>query len=232
MHSWRLVGVGLVAAVALAMAVPASAVLAVDAALRIEPAAVAVAQGATFSVNVVQDAPVVTSGAQASLDFDPRIVHIVSVSPGAAYASAAIFLPADMAADIENANATGRLLQVAAAHTPPGAVPPGAASFLVIQFRVVGCGQTDLTLPAGGAFNAQMISGESATYGQEVPVVTSQGRVTTCVHQDAVTPDASDFAGGGPAHAGIPLGLVGAAGAIALVLVSRLVRGVRRREHR
>lgn len=231
MQSWRLVGVGLVAAVALAMAVPASAALAVDAALRIEPAAVAVAQGATFSVRVVQDAPVATSGAQASLAFDPGIVHIVSVLPGSAYASAAIFLPVDMAADIENANTTGRLLQVASAHTPPGAVPPGAASFLVVQFRVVGCGQTDLTLPAGGAFNAQMISGEAANYGREVPVVTRRGHVTTCVHQDAVTPDASDLAGGASTDVGIPLGLVGA-GAIALVLLSGLVRGVRRREHR
>jgi hypothetical protein len=199
-----------------------SPVAAASASLRIEPATVAVAKGGSFSVNVVQDAPVATSGAQASIVFDPTILQVVSVSPGAAYRTAPILLPKDIAADIRNANATGRLAQIAAAQTPPDAVRPGSANFLVVWFQAVGCGQTDILLPAGGPFNAQIISGQSEGYGNEVPVATANAHVTTCVGPDAVTTDSSDPGMGGTAGSAFPVGLIGAAGVIAVALLGGL----------
>jgi hypothetical protein len=214
---------GLSLPIAIALATLLSGpVAAADATLRIEPAAVAVVKDGTFTVKVVQEAPLATSGAQVSLDFDPTIVQVVSVSRASAYANAPIFLPQDLDAGIQRANATGHLAQIAAALTPPDAVPAGEASFLVVKFRAVGCGGTDLTLPSGGPFDAQMISGESGVYGDEVPVGTGNGHVTTCVAPGAATPGAPDEALADTADGAIPAGLIGAAVAAAFTAIGVL----------
>ena len=228
MHSWGLVGVGLVAAFTLTTAVPTSRVAAADASLRIEPATVGVVSGGSFSVDVVQDAPLAISGAQASIDFDPRILQVVSVTPGSAYAKAPVLLPQDMDADIRTANATGHLAQVAAALTPPNAVRPGAATFLVVRFRAVACGQSDIRLPKEGPFNAQMISGQPDEYGRDVPVATASGHVTSCVGSDAVTANAASPAIGGTTPAGLPVEIIGAAVLLAAGLLGGLAWRSRR----
>jgi len=212
--------VGLTITLATALAV--GPVAAAGASLRIEPATVAVASGATFAVTIVQESAMATSGAQASIRFDPAIVQIVTVEPGTAYASAPIFLPVDIAGDIRTANATGYLAQVAAAHTPPAAVPPGSASFMVVRFRVVDCGSTELALPAGGPFDAQMISGGADAYGHELAVATAGGRVTTCVGPAAVSVDARSPAPG-PTGGPNPLRFVGLAGLVGIGLLGALV---------
>ena len=181
---------GVVAAVSAVSVLTLPVAAAAEASLRIEPAAVAVARGQSFWLKIVQDASQATSGAQASIGFDPTIIQVESVKPGPAYASAPILLPDDLAAGVVRANDTGRLAQIAAAWTPPDAVPAGPATFLLIQFRVTGCGETDIVLPYGGPFDAQLISGESAGYGSEVPVVTADGHVTTCASPDRVTSSA------------------------------------------
>lgn len=232
MRSWRHVGLGLVAAIGLATSVATPTGAAAEATLRIEPATVGVAHGGSFTVKVVQEAPIPSSGAQASIDFDPTIVRVESVALGAAYRSAPIVLPEDIEATVRAANATGRLTQIAAAYTPPDAVPPGAVTFLVVRFRAVGCGDTDLVLPARGPFDAQMISGQSDLYGVEIAVATKGSHVTTCVVPDAVTPDASSLDIDGDAAAGPPIGLVGGAGAIAIALFGwRAWRSRRRERH-
>lgn len=230
MQTGRSLVLGSVMAIALATAIVSAPVAAADASLKIDPANVAVSNGQIFAVQVVQDAPEATSGAQVSIDFDPAILQVVSVSPGSAYATAPVFLPGDIDADIAKANLTGHLAQIAAAFTPPDAVPAGTASFLVVRFRVVGCGQTDLRLPAEGPLNAQMISGQSDAYGHEVPLVTSNGHVTTCVGADAVTADASDPAADGTARGSTPVLLIGASGLIAVGLIGGLAWRSRRRE--
>jgi hypothetical protein len=104
------------------------------------------------------------------------------------------------------------------------------ASFLVVRFRVVGCGQTDITLPAGGPFNAQMISGQPDAYGHEVPATTTSGHVTTCVGPDAVSTEPSKPGTSGTASSGTPVGLFGAVGVIVVGLLGRLAWRIRRRE--
>jgi len=229
-RSWCHVGVGLVVALAMATTVATPTVASAEPVLRIEPATVGVAHGASFTVKVVQDAPLPISGAQASIDFDPAIVQVESVALGTPYASAPIVLPEDIEAAVLAANTTGRLAQIAAAHTPPDAVPAGAATFLVVRFRAVGCGETDLTLPARGPFDAQMISGASDVYGDEVPVSTAGAQVTTCVGPDAITADPSDLDIDGAAMTGLPVALVGAGGVIAAGLLGGLALRARRRE--
>ena len=219
---------GPVMAIALAMTAVSGTTAASDATLRISPATVAVTKDQTFAVQVVQDSPVATSGAQASVDFDPRILQVVSVAPGSAYASAPIFLPQDLAAVIATANQTGHLAQIAAVFTPPGAVATGTASFLVIRFQAVGCGETDLRLPTAGPLNAQMISGQSDAYGKPVSVVTTAGHVTTCVAPGAAT--ASDMSPADFASGGLPVGLIAAVALIAIGSLGALLWRSRRRE--
>jgi len=233
-RSCRSAGIGLVAALALATILIAP-VSAAEATLRIDPPSIAVGPGSLFSVRVVQEPPVATSGAQVSLTFDPKILQVVAVTRGDAYASSPIFVPQDLDADIRAANASGHLAQVAAAFTPPDAVPAGAATFLLIRFRAVACGQTDLSLPTGGPFNAQMISGEGHGYGAPIVVVTAGGHVTTCAAPGAVTANVVDpvvndpgaaSAGGGPLPS---LPLLGAAALFGVGLLVTLARQVRRR---
>src|SRR5262245_21133460 len=204
---------GGLAAALVAVLLGASPAAAADATLRIDPSNVAVGRDQTFEIQVVQQAPVETSGAQISLTFDPAIVQIISIARGPGYARAPILVPDAMDAAIQAANASGRLAQVAAAFTPPDAIPVGESGFLVITLKVVGCGETDLGLPVGGPFNAQMISGRSADYGDQVPVAAAGGHVTTCVDPGAVSVAAiasNHGADVGPtlASAGVVLGLI------------------------
>lgn len=211
-----------VVAISVAAGIAAAPATAASATLTIDPLSVAAGQGQTFAVQVVQEAPVAASGAQASIDFDPRILAVVSVERGAGYASAPIFEPADLGADIRRANQTGHLAQVAAAFTPPDSVPAGKVSFLIVRFHVVGCGQTVIGLPTAGPFNAEMISGRSVDYGAAVHLATIGGQVTTCVQPSAVT--AADIQrlprdSGGSVLGGLPTFIAGLA---ALVVAGAL----------
>ena len=207
---------GLVPAVALAIAATGAPVVAAGASLQVSPATIAVPSGATFVVTIVQDAPGATSGAEVTVRFDPNILQVVSVRPGSAYAAAPIVLPKDMDGAIREANVSGRLATIAAAFTPPDSVPAGPAEFLLIGFRVAGCGKTALRLPVGPV-DGSMISGTRESYGDAVPVTTADGQVTTCVSPSLATPGLAV-----PAAAGPPLVLLGAFGLVALVLLGGL----------
>jgi hypothetical protein len=211
--------------VLLATAVVSTPASAAGASLRIDPVTSTVNKGEPFVVTVLQDAPVLTSGAQASIDFDPAILQVLSVSLGSVYLGAPVFLPQDMAANIRMANQSGHLAQVAAALTPPSAVSPGPASFLVVKFWAKGCGQSNLNLPAAGPFNAQMISGAKDGYGREVPVTTTGGRVTiACTGQDAAGAAATmpPIEVGSASTGSTPVGFIGAAGTAGILAVGLL----------
>jgi MYXO-CTERM domain-containing protein len=173
---------GIVVATVLGLAVATVGVVGSAAAagntLRIEPATVAVAKDATFTVTVVQETEVATSGAQATITFDPALLQITSVTPGAPYASASLLLAADEAA-IVAANKSGELKTAAAAFFPPGSVPAGEADFLVVEFRAISCGTVDLGLPVG-PLDASLIDGREATFGDELTVATTGATVSTC----------------------------------------------------
>src|SRR5262245_8116264 len=140
--------------------------------------AAGVARDGTFTATVVQNAEVATSGAQATLTFDAAVLEITSITRGEAYATAPLFTGAGDGA-IDAANESGTLSTVAAAFLPPGSVPAGEADFLVIEFKAIGCGQTELIL-AEGASGATLLDGRDETYGEPLPVTATGASVTIC----------------------------------------------------
>jgi hypothetical protein len=207
-------------AAVLASAVLATPLHAADgASLRIDPLVVRVVAGGDFEVQVVQEAPLAVSGAQASILFDPKVLQVESVQPGDAYANAPLLLPKDQAANIKAANESGRLAQIAAAFLPPGAVPAGEASFLVVRFRAIACGQSALQLPVG-PLDAQMIDGRPQTYGYPVSVTAAGGQVITCVDPSDATPVQDDSAFAATQTTGAPIGLALAGAAVLLIALA------------
>jgi hypothetical protein len=173
----RWTSLALAAAAIVAATVGAPGVAASGDTMRIEPPSQTVAEGSTFTVRVVHDASVRTSGAQATVTFDRAKVQVTAVTRGTPHAGAAIFAPSDIAGAIASANQTGRLATIATAFIPPDSVPAGDADFLVITFRAVGCGTSSLGLPAGPA-DAVLLDGREATYGNGIEVTTTGGEVT------------------------------------------------------
>jgi hypothetical protein len=185
--------------------------------MRIEPPSQTVAEGSTFTVRVVHNASVETSGAQASVTFDPAKAQIVAVERGPSHADAAIFAPPDLAAAIAAANQAGKLAMIATAFIPPASVPAGDADFLVITFTAVGCGRFDLGLPAGPA-DAVLLDGRPETYGGAWWVTTTGGTVDILCDDATATP--AD--GGTPwLMLGLAAGVVVIAAAGGLLLLRR-----------
>lgn len=144
--------------------------------LRLEPATATVAKGATFTVTVVQDAEVATSGVQATIIFDRTKVQVTKVTRGSAWANAPLYLAGDDKA-VTAANKNGKLKTVAAAHFPPGSVPKGKADFLVVELKALECGTVKLEMPVGAA-DASMLDGREASYGKSLKVTAVGGTVT------------------------------------------------------
>jgi len=147
--------------------------------LRIDPPAQTVPQNGTFIAHVVQHADVATSGAAATITFDPALLQIQTVTRAAPYADASVFSGASPLA-ITAANTTGSLTGVAAAFLPPDAVPAGDAAFLDVTFKAIGCGTVQLGLPTG-VTDADLLDGRPATYGASLAVSTVGATVATCV---------------------------------------------------
>jgi hypothetical protein len=172
-------------------------------AFRIDLPSSAVGAHARFFVRIVQQTAIATSGAQATLAFDPSLLQVTTVQARGPYAAAPIFLGGNDAA-IAAANASGRLSTVAAAFLPPGSVPAGSAEFLEIGLRAVGCGQADLELPAGPA-DAMLLDGTDRDYGETLTVDSTSGAVMIDCSKSGGdsggrTADAArQDAGGGPA---------------------------------
>jgi hypothetical protein len=135
--------------------------------------------GGTTSVRVMLDTAVPTSGAQIALRFNPRAFHLISVSPGADFSAAPLFLGASRES-IEAANASGLLPTVAAAFLPPQAVPAGQSEFLVITLAVTGCGNSALEL-LPGARGVQLLDGSHGAYGKLVTTSVVSGSLPVAV---------------------------------------------------
>jgi hypothetical protein len=198
-------------------------VAAADDALRIDPPSQSVSKGGTAAVKVIQRASVPTSGAQATVTFDPAIVQVVSLAWGTPHEPAAIFVPSDMKPAIAAANKAGKLQTIATAFIPPASVPAGDADFLVIGFKAVGCGTSELGLPVG-PLDAVLLDGRPDTYGAGLPVTTRGGAVDVPCDGTTGAPAPGNASGGNGGSPWMPLGLAaGVAAALAggLVLLQR-----------
>jgi hypothetical protein len=148
--------------------------------LSVDPPTQSVAAGDTFTVVILQDADVVSTGAQTSLGFDPAIVQVVSAEPAPPYA-AGLFLfgvaPQTLDDAIVEANSTGTLLNLSTFFVPgTGQIPPGPSEFLVITMQAVGGGVSPLVLSGvemldanGGPVTLSTVDGEVVVSGDAAP---------------------------------------------------------------
>jgi hypothetical protein len=161
--------------------------------LRLDPSTQNVANGGTFSVKVIQNASVPTSGTAVTITFNKSIAQVSTITRGAAFAQAPLYLAADATA-IANANKSGKLKGVAAAFFPPGSVPAGDQEFITIGFKAVGCGALPLAF-ALDKRNDGMLDGRQATYGASLKITGTTGAsATVCdasASQTAPSPGAS-----------------------------------------
>ena len=173
-------------AVALAVLAVATGASAASNTLRIDPASTSVAEGGNFTIKVIQNASVATSGVSATITFDRTKVQVTTLTRGAPWASAPLFVAGDAAA-IAAANKSGKLKNVSAAFFPPGSVPAGDAEFITIEFKAVGCGQVKLGLPVG-AVDGGMLDGRTNTFGSALKVTATGATVTLCSAGGSASP--------------------------------------------
>ena len=182
MQSRRPVRLALVLATVLAVVAIAGGVSAatVTGTLKLDPTTQTVAQGGTFSVKVIANTSVATSGVSASITFDKAVVQVTTITRSAAWSTAPLFLAADAKA-IATANGKGILKNVAAAFFPPGSTPAGDQEFITVGFKAVGCGAVTMTMPiSSDQTDSTMIDGRAATYGAAIKLTTTGATVTVC----------------------------------------------------
>lgn len=165
--------------------------------LAVSPASQTVSSGDTFTVKVVQNAGVVTSGAQATVNFDSSLLQISSVAAGSPYTGTSLLMGTNgqtAAQAIAEANTTGHLLNVAAYFLPgSGSVPAGPADFLVITMHAGAAGGTSqITLTATEMLDAG---------GFDVTVTPTNGQVTV---SGGATPTATQPAAATPTRTSTP----------------------------
>jgi hypothetical protein len=169
--------------------VPASALAAGSGSLKVSPVTSTTSTGATFTVDVVANANVPISGAQATLSFDKTRLQVTSITgagPWAADGATLIGFPnsANMAAAVTQYNTSGKV-----GGSPRGAL---AAFFFAnatsepantdvplftVVFQVTACGDSSLGL-AIGPIDGSMIDGTiGSTYGYSIPVTSTSGSV-------------------------------------------------------
>lgn len=114
--------------------------------LRIDPPSINVNAGQTFTVNVIQNAAVATTGAQTNLEFDQSLLQVVDMKPGPAY-SQGLFLfgsstdgtNKSVAAELAAANKSGAVRNVATFLLPGSStVPAGDAVLVTFTLKALG----------------------------------------------------------------------------------------------
>lgn len=146
--------------------------------IKLDPPTAQADNGGTVSIKVVATSPVAISGLSASITFDKNVLQVTSITRGAAWASAPLFIAADAKA-ISTANQKGVLQSVAASFFPPGTVPAGTQDFITVEFKATACGTVAMTMPTGRVDSA-MLDGRASTYGNAVKVTTTGATVTVC----------------------------------------------------
>jgi hypothetical protein len=171
MFSWKPAFVAAAALFALAaISFQAPSVLAASGTMRIDAGQQPVPPGALFTIKLLQNADVETSGASTSLRFDPALMQIVEVAPGPDYADATFLIGVlvDTNGDgepdtaqtsteaIDEANQTGYLKNVTMFILPGSGitVPTGERVIATITLNAVSAGSAQLSLAEGCVSNA------------------------------------------------------------------------------
>ena len=179
--------------------------------MYIEPGDQAVPPGSEFTVRIMQNAGVPSSGAQATLGFDPGFMQIVDVQPGEPYGGTDLIARGALGDVVAEANTTGVLSCIATFFLPgTGSVPAGDQEFLVLTFRAITPGVSpiafleDSCVQDGGIEANRWFGIMVDEQGGEIPVTVQNGQVRIEEGAVAPTPDAGAGtpAAGGTAAAG------------------------------
>ncbi len=151
--------------------------------LRVDPPTSTVAVGSTFTVNIVQNASVPTSGAGADVVFAPAAIHLDSVQAGPPYASASMLAgvaPQTVQNAIDESNMTGVLKNLAVFFLPgTGSVSSGDQIGFTLTFRGVSDSSPSIDLANGEVLD---------TTGTSLTVTTTGGAVTVGAGGSTPTP--------------------------------------------
>jgi hypothetical protein len=146
--------------------------------IKLDPATTQVDNGATFSIKVIGNTSVPTSGVSASITYNKSVLQVTSITRSSAWASAPLFLAGDDKA-ISTANKKGVLQNVAGAFFPPTSVPAGAQDFISVSFKAIACGTVNMTVPTGRV-DSTLLDGRPATYGDTIKLTATGATVTVC----------------------------------------------------
>ena len=169
--------------------VPVSALAAGSGSLKVSPITSTTSTGSSFAVDVVTNANVPISGAQATLSFDKTRLQVTSIAeagPWAADGATWIGFPnsANMAAAVAQYNSSGNV----------GAYPKGGMAvfffangisepanadvpLFTVTFQVTACGNSSLGLSIGPRDGSLIDGTIGSTYGYSVPVTSTSGSV-------------------------------------------------------
>lgn len=191
--------------------------------LSVRPSKTQVAAGESFNVDIYQDSPIATLGAQTSVFFDPNVLQIVSLSPGPDYEAASIsagVAPQSVDDAIAEANSTGALFTIYTFYLPgTGSVPPGETLFVRLGMKAKAGGTSNITLGEHVFDTIDPISGAPGTdtdivgvlpdppdaFGTLLGVNTQNSSVTvTGVAPGATTPATSGSGTPSPTPKGSP----------------------------
>jgi hypothetical protein len=128
-----------IASLALAIGSGGSASASAAPAMYVDPPAQTAPPGAAFTVTVHQNSTVATSGAQATIHFDPNLAQITTITRGSAYTGSTLLVgvvPNTGSLAITEANTTGVLKGFAVYFSPgAGAAPAGDQPALVLSMH-------------------------------------------------------------------------------------------------
>jgi hypothetical protein len=179
--------------------------------LSVDPPNQSVPGDAEFVIRIMQNADVVTTGAQASIGFDPGFLQLVDVQPGAPYAATELIVGGSLDGVIADANATGQLRCVATFFLPgTGSVDPGEQEFLVLTMRSApgASGVAPIVLLEDGCVTDGGVVAETPVgilldaQGEGLAVTAQNGQVT--LDPAATAPTPGPTTAGGTATANTP----------------------------
>jgi Cohesin domain len=181
--------------------VPATALAGGSGTLSLNPSSVGTSTGSTFPVDIVTNATVAVSGAQASIDFDKTKLQIVSVAPptpgtGWNQGGSSYVLPS--AATIATANSTGHLPAIGVSFLDGTSNLPAATNEILarVTFFATAVGSSTINLPTTGSDGGAIIDGTvGTTYGSPVATTATGATVSVTAGSGSTTSSITNITG-------------------------------------
>jgi hypothetical protein len=174
-----------IGAAAIALLLLSQAAAASSGTIRTSSATTSVSAPAqTFTVSLISNASVTTTGAETDVTFNQALIQVQSIAIGSSYSGSGqltVGTSGQTQSDaINEANSTGTLNNVTAFTVPPATIPAGDATFAVITFKSA-CGGASACAACGTSLldlsGAEMLDGS----GQDMTVTPTDGSMPSTV---------------------------------------------------